>query len=186
LRERTEDITRLADHFLHEFAEKYNRSVSAFSQQAYEKMFSYSWPGNVRELQNAIERAVLLCKGDTIDDTAFSFEPEMVRVMTATPTGNSNSAVRNLSTPPAKLKTDEAPPRMIEEEELNFNKIAQMIISKLPEPKAGSPRVDIFEQIEGALVSAALERAKGNKQVAANLLGVYRPRLYGKIKKHNL
>ena len=81
---------------------------------------------------------------------------------------------------------DEIPLPPVEEEELNFNKIAQMIISKLPEPKSGSPRVDIFEQIEGALVGAALERARGNKQVAANLLGVYRPRLYGKIKKHNL
>jgi DNA-binding NtrC family response regulator len=186
LRERTEDITRLADHFLHEFSEKYNRSVSGFSQQAYEKMFSYSWPGNVRELQNAIERAVLLCKGDTIDAMAFSFEPEVMRVMTTAATGNSNSAVKNFSVPPAKPKADELPLPPAEEEELNFNKIAQMIISKLPEPKSGSPRVDIFEQIEGALVGAALERARGNKQVAANLLGVYRPRLYGKIKKHNL
>jgi transcriptional regulator with PAS, ATPase and Fis domain len=62
LREREEDIQSLADHFLHHYAERYKRPVSSISQQTYERMFSYDWPGNVRELQNAIERAVLLCK----------------------------------------------------------------------------------------------------------------------------
>ena len=45
---------------------------------------------------------------------------------------------------------------------------------------------DIFKILEGLIVSAALDRTKGNKQAAANLLGVYRPRLYSMIKKHNL
>jgi DNA-binding NtrC family response regulator len=45
---------------------------------------------------------------------------------------------------------------------------------------------DIFDELEGVVVKAALERTKGNKQAAANLLGLYRPRLYSIIKKHNL
>ena len=107
--------------------------------------------------------------------------------MATTPTGNTISTTKSVSVPPVKNIVDEPlPPAAPESDELDFDKIAHLIINKLPEPKAGSPRVDIFEQIEGALVGAALERAKGNKQVAANLLGVYRPRLYGKIKKHNL
>jgi DNA-binding NtrC family response regulator len=44
----------------------------------------------------------------------------------------------------------------------------------------------LFEQLEGPLVKAALARTGGNKQAAANLLGVYRPRLYGILKRHNL
>ncbi len=187
LRERTKDIMRLAEHFLREFAEKYNRPVATISQQAYEQMFAYAWPGNVRELQNAIERAVLLCKGEMLEASAFAFEPEAVRVLATTPTGgNTLSTTKSLPMPPVKNGMDGATPPPVEPDELDFDKIAHLIISKLPDPKAGAARVDIFEQIEGALVSAALERAKGNKQVAANLLGVYRPRLYGKIKKHNL
>jgi hypothetical protein len=46
--------------------------------------------------------------------------------------------------------------------------------------------VDIFTQLEGAIVRAALERTRGNKQAAANLLGLYRPRLYSMLRKHNL
>jgi transcriptional regulator of acetoin/glycerol metabolism len=45
---------------------------------------------------------------------------------------------------------------------------------------------DVFNSIEGSVVVSALQRTKGNKQAAANLLGLYRPRLYGMIKRHNL
>jgi transcriptional regulator with PAS, ATPase and Fis domain len=45
---------------------------------------------------------------------------------------------------------------------------------------------DIFEKIESSVLKAALEKTKQNKKAAANLLGIYRPRLYGMIKKYNL
>ena len=45
---------------------------------------------------------------------------------------------------------------------------------------------DIFNSLENVVVSAALKRTNGNKQAAANLLGLYRPRLYGMIKRHKL
>jgi DNA-binding NtrC family response regulator len=61
-----------------------------------------------------------------------------------------------------------------------------MIIDKVPDPKNGGPSVDVFGEVERVIVGAALSRTKGNKQAAANLLGVYRPRLYSMIKKHNL
>src|ERR671939_649085 len=60
LRERTEDIQLLADHFLRVFSEKYNKPVRGYSQSAISVMYNYHWPGNVRELESAIERAVLL------------------------------------------------------------------------------------------------------------------------------
>jgi hypothetical protein len=61
-----------------------------------------------------------------------------------------------------------------------------LIVNKMPSPKSGASRVDIFTQLEGAIVRAALERTRGNKQAAANLLGLYRPRLYSMLRKHNL
>ncbi len=66
LRERTEDIPLLASHFLKRFAEKNRKPIQALTHPALDALTGYRWPGNVRELQNAIERAVVLCRGDVI------------------------------------------------------------------------------------------------------------------------
>lgn len=67
LRERREDISLLAGHFLKEFALRMNRSVAGISAAAGQVLVDYDWPGNVRELQNAIERAVLVCKTPKVE-----------------------------------------------------------------------------------------------------------------------
>jgi DNA-binding NtrC family response regulator len=67
LRERREDILPLARFFLNRYAVDFKKKVTGFSPAAIEKLRMYAWPGNVRELQNAIERAVLLCDGETIE-----------------------------------------------------------------------------------------------------------------------
>ncbi len=77
LRERSEDLQLLTDHFFRLFTEKYQRPLQGFSEAAYQRLFTYHWPGNVRELQNAIERAVLLSKGPRIEveDLPFGSKP---------------------------------------------------------------------------------------------------------------
>ena len=67
LRERSEDLQMLVEHFFKHFQEKHSRALQGFSEAAYEQLFAYRWPGNVRELQNAIERAVLLSKGPRVE-----------------------------------------------------------------------------------------------------------------------
>jgi DNA-binding NtrC family response regulator len=67
LRERTEDIPFLVDHFLAHFKEKFGKKNVAMSQPAYDALLSYNYPGNVRELKHALERAVVLAKDGTID-----------------------------------------------------------------------------------------------------------------------
>ena len=66
LRERPGDIPGLADHFLERFAQAMNRHPPTFSPAARDALLAYPWPGNVRELQNAIERAVVVAKGDVL------------------------------------------------------------------------------------------------------------------------
>jgi two-component system response regulator AtoC len=66
LRERAEDITLLAQAFLKEFAENNNKKVMGFTPDAIDLLLRYPWPGNVRELRTAIERAVVLCRGEKI------------------------------------------------------------------------------------------------------------------------
>ena len=73
LRERTGDIPVLAFYFLNNFCTAMNKNIKNISPDAMEFLTKYEWPGNVRELENAIERAVVVGKGDTIkvDDLPF-------------------------------------------------------------------------------------------------------------------
>jgi len=66
LRDRPKDIPLLLDHFLARFRQTLGKPVRAISDEALERMVSYSWPGNVRELENVIERAIILADGDTL------------------------------------------------------------------------------------------------------------------------
>ncbi len=71
LRERREDIPMLVEHFLHRFAESMNKHVSRISSDALDQLCRYDWPGNIRELQNAMERAVLVCRSDVLNPGDF-------------------------------------------------------------------------------------------------------------------
>src|SRR5213082_1448225 len=66
LRERVGDIKLLANEFLARFAQQNGRAVSGFAAAAWDWILSYTWPGNVRELKNAVERAVIMSRGDKI------------------------------------------------------------------------------------------------------------------------
>jgi DNA-binding NtrC family response regulator len=67
LRERLGDITLLANHFLRQFCKETSREIVGFGESAISAMARYNWPGNVRELENAVERAVVLCRRPQID-----------------------------------------------------------------------------------------------------------------------
>lgn len=69
LRERSEDISILADHFAGRFSTEIRKNDIRLSDRARDKLLHYPWPGNVRELQNTIERAIILCHGNEIGET---------------------------------------------------------------------------------------------------------------------
>ncbi|MHC1724506.1 MAG: sigma-54 interaction domain-containing protein [Syntrophobacteraceae bacterium] len=73
LRDRKGDVPLLAQYFLERFSHETKKNVDSLSREALDFLNGYSWPGNVRELQNAIERAVVLCKRRQIgvDDLSF-------------------------------------------------------------------------------------------------------------------
>jgi DNA-binding NtrC family response regulator len=68
LKERQEDITLLAIHFLKKYSEEMGKTIKGFTPEAMERLMKYPWPGNVRELENVIERTVVM------------MDEEMVRV----------------------------------------------------------------------------------------------------------
>ena len=66
LRERPDDITMLAKHFIERFCRDLKKKSMTLAPSAIDDLAAYAWPGNVRELQNCIERAVILTEGETI------------------------------------------------------------------------------------------------------------------------
>ena len=66
LRERRSDIPALARYFVGKHVDQVKREVTGLSQDALDALSSYAWPGNIRELENAVQRAVVLGRGETI------------------------------------------------------------------------------------------------------------------------
>ena len=66
LRDRREDVPGLAAHFLVRHARRYGRDISGFEPEALSALQRHSWPGNVRELDHAVERAVLMARGERV------------------------------------------------------------------------------------------------------------------------
>jgi DNA-binding NtrC family response regulator len=81
LRERPEDIPLLTRFFIQRYAGKLDRTIKEIPSTTLETLSRYDWPGNIRELQNIIERAVILCRGETftIDESWMQHSTTAVR-----------------------------------------------------------------------------------------------------------
>ena len=66
LRTRLEDLVRFAEHYVRHFAAQCGRELGGFSEEAMTVLRQHAWPGNLREMRNAVERAVILTKSETI------------------------------------------------------------------------------------------------------------------------
>ena len=108
LRDRREDIPLLATHFLKRFSERNHKNIKAISPQCMDMLLRYDWPGNVRELENALERAVILCSGDTLLGHEL---PAGIARLAQDNSGNVQQAMSSL----AGLPLDEVEKRAIEE-----------------------------------------------------------------------
>jgi two-component system response regulator HydG len=133
LASRREDIPLLADHFLRRFAAKNQKPVRGLSQETMELFENYAWPGNVRELEHAVERAVVLCRGETIQPSDL---PESVR---KGPRGAAEQLVIPIGTP--------------------------------------------MEEIERMVIHETLRHTKGDKTLAARLLGIAARTIYRKLER---
>jgi formate hydrogenlyase transcriptional activator len=82
LRERVDDIPLLVEYLTERYASKIGRKIRSIKRTTLELFQAYDWPGNIRELQNVVERAVILCDGDTleVDETWLQRESPRPRV----------------------------------------------------------------------------------------------------------
>jgi len=135
LRERREDVPLLASAFLRRLAEENRKAVTGFTPAALAALEAHDWPGNVRELMHAVERAVVLTRGDAVDVADL---PEPIRQ--ARPGGSPGGA-------------------------------AALVIP------IGTP----LEEIERMVVRETLRHTRGDKSLAARLLGVASRTIYRKL-----
>lgn len=158
LRERPEDISLLVQHFLEDANKENRKSVKSISAQAMACLRSYSWPGNVRELRNAIERAVILCKSDTLTPDLFPILN--IKTQPITPTAPSQTEQEPFQCPPADTDKTEI---------LNGQSLTEKV-----------------QELEIRLIRDALQKTDGNQRKAAKMLGVTERIFSYKVKTYNL
>ena len=146
LRQRLDDVPLLVDHFLSRFREKNQKVVTGISRPALEVLSRYSYPGNVRELENALERAVVLCRQPIID---LEDLPAEIRSGNSEPSLSGNSS-------------QGGPPR------LSFS--------------VGTT----LDEIERTAIRETLTFTKGDKRLAAQLLGIATRTIYRKLDRSDV
>jgi two-component system response regulator HydG len=136
LRERREDVALLAGAFLERAAGSLPKHVTGFAPAAAAALERYGWPGNVRELQHAVERAVILCRGEAVE---LADLPEPVRAAAGGAEG-----------------------------------------AGIPSPLVlpfGTP----LEEVERLVIRRTLEQTRGDKNLAAQILGIAARTIYRKL-----
>jgi len=80
LRDRIEDITLLANHFLKKLTQKYRKGISNFTKEAINALKNYHWPGNIREIEHIVERAVIITDNEEIQVSDLYFSSKNMTI----------------------------------------------------------------------------------------------------------
>jgi two-component system response regulator AtoC len=176
LRERVEEIPRIAEEFVARFCSDARRPVIPISSAAMRVMKEYAWPGNVRELRNVIERAVVFCKG-------IAIAPEHLGL-----------PLDRLSRPPGRFPDAQAsapPVGTHERVPMAPSPSAAIPLPILPPPVAStlafgssSSLPDEMEALERQRILDALAKCGGNQTQAAEMLGISRRTLLRRLDEY--
>ena len=178
LRERKEDIPQLVEHFLVKYRYEPGAIPTTITEDALARLVDYDWPGNVRELENAIERAVVLARGN----------PIMIEHLPFSGRRQSDVSPKGLAERRSKLDEEttklEGRRQALEEDEAD---VAADVASNGGATANGEGTLkNRVAELERQLIKEALDRAGGNRTKAAEDLGIYRRLLYAKIKEYGL
>ena len=164
LRERRADIPLLIEKLLKEFCERHGRQISGVTNRAMQRLLTHPWPGNIRELENVLERGIILAEEGGALDITHLFN----------------------------LDENQTAPSQVNLPQLGFNELKSSASAQLQAPEFSTSawatqviqRQDAtLEDIEKALMRAALDSAQGNISKAATLLGISRAQLDYRVKK---
>ncbi|MBK9139196.1 MAG: sigma-54-dependent Fis family transcriptional regulator [Verrucomicrobia bacterium] len=179
LRERAGDIPLLVNYFLQKLAKPQRQPPKSLSPDALAALEAYSWPGNVRELENAIQRAVVMAKGNVVlrenlppaIATATSVPP-------APPAAPPTPTAAAVSEPPphqAPAGRPQAAPAEV-----------AALVDQLFAWARRDPKNRILPTVERELVVRALRETKGNQLQAAKLLGMTRATLRKRLERFDI
>ncbi len=157
LRERTEDIPLLVDHFIRRFNPRLKKCVAGTSETAMEKLVAYPWRGNIRELENVVERCLLFAGGEHIE--VADLPPEVKR---------------GTETPPPPKREDTMPG------------IGDGVPAKEEGAGLKETVREMTARIEKELIVRALDQTGGNVTHTARLLKISRKSLQTKMKELGL
>ena len=162
LRERREDIAELAHHFLFRFNRQLGTAVQAISPEALELLQSYDWPGNVRELQSVIRETLIASAGPVI-------LPEFL---------------------PAELHHGETPEAETDVETSLLPTPDWLSLPQQVETWIADGQTDVYrrarEQLDRLVILRAMQQAGGNRNRAAEILGLSRVTLRAKLRGMNV
>ena len=162
LRYRGDDILLLVRHFINKYGKKAKDRSKTVSHKGQELLMRYTWPGNIRELENSIEYALAMSKSETIRSTDFPFKM---------------FSSKNASIPDEDTRRQ--PDMDVVAQEMEKTQAATEL---KPLMRLSGPP----EEEEKEVILSALNRYFGNKDVAAEALGISRVTLWRKMKKHGL
>ncbi len=177
LRDRTDDIDALVEHFITRFAAEEGRKVRGITRQASELLALYEWPGNVRQLENTVFRAIVLCEGDVLTVNDF---PQIAALVDGF----------DVSIPAAPVQDSK--------QELPRGEAAIIGIEDAPVKSAGAEVSDgmalgipavtdgghirRLDDVEADMIRLALHRYRGQMSEVARKLGIGRSTLYRKMR----
>jgi len=174
LRERKEDIPELASYFLKKFNRELKKEIVGITPAAMEKITSYGWPGNVRQLENVLKRAMVLCQGEWILEDQLllekGWEPSFAKALACQRTC---SASRSEGYP---AKAGKKP----------IEDLLDILFEEISKTAATQQDLDMISTLERGLILRALQKTKGNQVQAAQLLGINRSTLRGKMERYHI
>jgi DNA-binding NtrC family response regulator len=200
LRERRGDIPLLVRRFIREFARQHDRAFRGITSEALERLVNAPWPGNVRQLRNLIESMVVLAPGAEI--RAGDIPTDIFEGRTLLPVRVGGNGPRELQSQELEFilrnimdlrlqmeelrrRLDEGPAR-VQVIDLGESPVADYSA----EPEEPAPLVYragmTMDEVEKAVIGAALQEFRGNRRRAAETLGIGERTLYRKIKAYNL
>lgn len=161
LRERREDIRMLVEYFLRKFTRAQGRPRTGVHPETLAALERHTWPGNVRELENAIQRALVVAKGDTILPSDLPVE---------------------LSAPSPAVMQPVQTPAPVDAGAGDITTVARTLFAWA----RSQSTLKVLPAVERELVICALAETHGNQVQAAKLLGITRATLRKRIEKFGI